>query len=437
MPLEQTGPLAAQESAWQAAREKSYEHGRFPLLAFAQIQPRLSRNYLVKGVLYRGAASLIYGDTHCGKTFLGLDLALHVALGKEWHGRRVRQAGVLYLALEGGPGIENRIAAFKLLHGINGPVPFFVVPCTVDLCNGQADTAEIIDLCGKASQELGRSIELVVVDTVSRALAGGAENSPEGMGAFVANVDRIRAATGAHVMNLHHIAKTTMGGSVGGGPRGHNSLPGAVDTMIHVEVDHATKTRTAKIPKQRDGATGAEFTFMLEVVELGRDEDGDPVTSCVVMPTDEPVTKPKQTPRLPPAQQIALNQLQRAIAAAGELPPAGNHIPPHTRAVNSHLWRSYCYEANVSGGSQDAKKKAFNRAAEALQAKNLVGTWGDWVWPIQAGQTGQNGTCPGRVPVQGDRDKSGHSPLRGMSRVPSCPPGTSESDEALAAEASA
>jgi hypothetical protein len=75
-------------------------------------------------------------------------------------------------------------------------------------------------------------------------------------------------------------------------------------------------------------------------------------------------------PSAKPAGQAstALKLLQKAIDEAGEVPPACNHVPPNVRAVPETLWRKYCYQGSISeGDNQDARRKAFNRAAGKLQ----------------------------------------------------------------------
>ena len=72
------------------------------LVPFDQIEPVLDQPYLIKGWLDRGAASVLYGESNVGKTFLALDIALHVAAGLRWHGVRVAEAcPVIYIATEG------------------------------------------------------------------------------------------------------------------------------------------------------------------------------------------------------------------------------------------------------------------------------------------------------------------------------------------------
>ena len=50
------------------------------------------------------------------------------------------------------------------------------------------------------------------------------------------------------------------------------------------------------------------------------------------------------------------------------------------RCVTEEVWRRYCHEGSISPGDQEAKRKAFKRAAEALLVAELVGKWGRWVW---------------------------------------------------------
>jgi RecA-family ATPase len=70
---------------------------------------------------------------------------------------------------------------------------------------------------------------LAVVDTLARCFVGGEENSARDMGRFVAAADRLRTATGAAALLLHHVSRH------GGAIRGSTALPGALDTGIAVE----------------------------------------------------------------------------------------------------------------------------------------------------------------------------------------------------------
>ena len=87
---------------------------RFALVPFDQIKISAGPSYVVKGLIPRAGLVVIWGPPKCGKSFLTFDLAMHVALGWEYRGRRVKQGYVVYCALEGAQGFVNRVEAFRL-----------------------------------------------------------------------------------------------------------------------------------------------------------------------------------------------------------------------------------------------------------------------------------------------------------------------------------
>jgi len=249
---------------------------------FDDVRPTIDAPYLIKGLLDRGAMSVVYGPSNSGKTFFALDVAFHAAIAPEWRRRRVHGGSVLYLAAEGGNGIANRIAALRETTGIRD-VPMALRRAGLDLLNPRADTARVVALAGEVERRA--PLGLIVIDTLSRVIAGGDENAASDMTAFIKNVDAIRQATRAHVMIVHHTGKDAAKGA-----RGHSSLRAATDTEIEIVIDDFGN-RIAKVTKQRDYEGGLEFAFALKPVHLGQDKDGDDITSCVV----EPMEKPKET----------------------------------------------------------------------------------------------------------------------------------------------
>jgi RecA-family ATPase len=184
-------------------------------IAWSELSGLPKRTPLIGGLLDAAAMSVVYGASGCGKTFLTLDLAAHVALDRIWRGRKLKQGTVLYIAAEGGLGIEERLTAFRVEHDIDvADVPLHIIAEPVDLCGSAADASLLIRRC-----EALAPVALIVIDTLSRAMAGGNENSPDDMGKFVANCDRLRLAAKAHVLVIHHAGKDE-----GRGARGHSLL---------------------------------------------------------------------------------------------------------------------------------------------------------------------------------------------------------------------
>lgn len=249
------------------------------LVMIDDAQPMLTSNYLVKGWLGRQQLAVVYGPSNVGKSFFMLDMAYHIAAGREWHGEtRVRGGGVLYLATEGGNAFRSRAWAVANKYKQEGqaPIPLAIRPSQVNLLDPEADLPHLKRLITAFKEEYGE-LALIVVDTLSRAMAGGNENGPEDMTVFIQNVDELREFAEAGVAIVHHSGKDSAAGA-----RGHSSLRAATDTEIELSVSKSGKYKMAKATKQRDMETGKEFPFQLDIVDLGEDEDGDKVTTCTL-----------------------------------------------------------------------------------------------------------------------------------------------------------
>lgn len=292
--------------------------------------PQLSRNYLVKGWLGEGQMSVIYGPSNVGKSFFALDMCWHVASSSPWNGHKVDGGSVLYLATEGGMAFHNRVVALREKYPEHKNVKLAVRPSPVNLLDPNADMVILEKLCREVSRKHGK-VKLIVVDTLSRAMSGANENSPEDMTQFIGNCDTLRGMTGAHVSTVHHSGKDKAAGA-----RGHSSLRAATDTEIELDYNEITGLRTAKATKQRDMETGAVFTFKLDVIDLGIDEDGDAVTTCTIKEASEQEIEEASRPRIKGKNQLMIRKVftQLRGEGIGHPNPAGAGYPePRTHWV--------------------------------------------------------------------------------------------------------
>jgi hypothetical protein len=321
---------------------------------------------LVKGVMSQGQTSLVFGPHSCRKTFMMMDLALHVAAGVDWGGCKVEQGGVVYVAAEAGGSITDRVLAWKLHHKID-VLPFEVVISSVDLCNKKHNDLEGLR---QLVEEVGARMEvrptLIIIDTVARALAGGNENSPDDIGRFVRAMDWLRDKLGCHIAAVHHIGKDRERGA-----RGHSSLIAAVDTGIEVEA--IENVSTLMVVKQRNGPAGLSKSFRLCSIWLGNDEDDDPITSCVVEWTDPPI-------------KDADGNAGKFFKVLNEaLERDGTDDSENGRMVKHDTWRDACRA--VWTGKPDSFRNTFNRARDKLTMRTgPVGSKGDVVWIKSQGQ---------------------------------------------------
>ncbi len=245
-----------------------------PIVGFDDIDADLNDYSLVDGILDGGALSVLYGEPNAGKSALALSLAYHIAAGKPWAGRDVEQGTVVYFALEGSRGANNRIAALKRAAGDQKRVPLFLSAGPLFLLN-RASLQKARDTLAWIKDTTGKPVTWVVVDTLPRAMAGGDENTGKDMGLSIAALDLIRQETGAAVCAIHHSGKNTEKGA-----RGHSSLRGAVDQEILVTERNGQ--HFVSVTKMRDGAKGVKIPFAIKGFPLGTSSRGKQVTAALV-----------------------------------------------------------------------------------------------------------------------------------------------------------
>jgi hypothetical protein len=322
------------------------------------------RNYLIKNLLEQGSLSVVYGESNSGKTFFALDIAAHISLGWLWQSRKTRKGNVLYIAAEGGHGIAERLEAFRKHYNLKQCGDMFVAMQTIILSGENNDCDQLIQKIKET-----KNVDLVVVDTLARAMAGGNENSSEDMGFFIRLCDKIREETGAHVMIVHHSGKDRDRGA-----RGHSSLRAAVDTEIKVSQDNGIIS--AEIMKQRDGKTGDKLNFRLVQVEVGVDEDGDPMTSCVLEACDALV----KTRQLSAQKRRALDILRTCIIEKGQKRIVQKDMGMRD-CVRIDQYREYLKQENLSTSDKpDTVNKAITRAIDSLNHSLITGSYGDYIW---------------------------------------------------------
>jgi len=152
-------------------------------------------------------------------------MSLSIATGGRWLGRYETTPGeAIYVLAEGSSGLQRRVAAWADYSNTEA-TGYFVIEA-VPLMDDPATLRFIDDVHRAASNPA-----LIVFDTLARCMTGGDENSARDMGLVIANADRVREATGAAVLLIHHTGKS------GDSERGSSALRGACDTMLKVVGD--------------------------------------------------------------------------------------------------------------------------------------------------------------------------------------------------------
>ena len=273
-----------------------------------------------------------------------------------------------YIVLEGEAGLAGRVSAHRIRHGAtSSDIRYVVQPFRL------LEAADINELVA-AIQAAGTG-DVVVLDTLSRATPGADENDSKAMGQVIAVAKILQDLIGGLVLLIHHTGKDASKGM-----RGHSSLHAALDCAIEVRRhgDH----REWLIAKSKDGEDGASHPFKLEVVSLGRDSDGDEITSCVVLADGSARAIQKKMPTLGSNQAIAHSALKTLLSRSVDI---GRDGAPAGRPCISHDDALAIIAPSMPVLAKHKKERAKG-AIEGLVTKNVVGRNGDWLWDIHSHQ---------------------------------------------------
>jgi hypothetical protein len=331
--------------------EPEQRPAQFTFTPFAQIKPDLTVRPIIKGLLDSTALSRFYGPPSQGKTLLILDIAMHVAMRSEtWFGLKVHGGPVVYVATEGPYSLEKRVEAFRLHHDLGDQdFPFWlVVPADFDMRERRTVDA----LIEHVRKHVAPDPVLLVIDTQNQAMPGTDEGA-EDIGLYTANSKYLRDELNCHVLTVHHSGKDLERGG-----RGHSSGLGNVDTECVVTEIKGRGVHKMEVEKNRDGSKLCLW-FERVVVDLGKDADGDTVTSVVIVQAEEPDSAKASGAGLSGSAKTALAIL-RELAGATE-----DGKPGWDKPIPRESWKEAC-KGRLSATSADADRKAFDRAIKPI-----------------------------------------------------------------------
>jgi AAA domain len=339
----------------------------FPLQSFEKIRLDTERRgYLVKGLIARSGLAVIWGPPKCGKSFWAADLVMHIALGWDYHGHKVQQTPVVYVALEGRHGFPARVEAFRRHHGVD-VAPFYLLSASLDL------VAKSGQLIASIKAQLGADLPGVLfLDTLNRSLVGS-ESKDEDMARFLAAAEKVAQELNCAVVIVHHCEIDASR------PRGHTSLSGAAESQLKVERGN-TDEIVVTVELAKDFAEGTEIVSRLERINLGADADGDPITSLVVLPSEGSPTRRAITRKLSDRQRLALTALDECAASSGKPAPVNLELPTGIIVVQLSIWRDELYRQGVLDRDAKSPREEFKRVRNSLHARGLIGVNGDLVW---------------------------------------------------------
>ncbi|PSC06729.1 hypothetical protein SLNSH_02735 [Alsobacter soli] len=236
---------------------------RFKTLSIADILSRPDPVFMIDRHIPEQSVGFLYGDPGTGKSFIALDQALHIALGRgSWHGHAIRSrpgGTVVYLAGEGSQGFKARLQTWLDYHKTPSDQQdrFVLIPEGVNMMEADQVRALADTIRERVADPAG--VVLIVVDTVSRAMPGADENLQKEMTLFVRACDVLKEEFGCCVMGVHHANRE-------GQMRGSSVLLGAGDFVFKLDRKKGATVGRLTCEKQKDAPDNWHEDYRFEKV---------------------------------------------------------------------------------------------------------------------------------------------------------------------------
>jgi hypothetical protein len=358
----QSQPRKYAERQVREAKAKVTPETRIEVLPASQWmgeKPATPPPELIKGVLPQTGVATIGGQSGGGKTFHAIHLSVclipeckqHFYIDKY---RIKRHGGVLYLVLEGKPAFHMRVAtAFdavlskQLKFGERAKLPFSWNTYEPNLFNKGPDALiKLVERdAAKMRRDFGVDLVAVVLDTMGLAALYENENQPAQIQKVISGLFKLSDETGALALGVDHFGKDQ-----GAGLRGSSAKRGHVETVLSCLVDKDKKdnpiNHRMKFEKLRDGPDeGRIIPYRLKQVDLGIDEDGDHVSTCIIQWEPQRQMPIRRAPRKS-KPNVALDMAIGDVA-----------LPADPEVLKKAFYKHH-------GGSNHAANTAWHRAIE-------------------------------------------------------------------------
>jgi hypothetical protein len=345
---------AVEEVREQSAKERM----KAKILSRSAMRDLPKPEWLIKGILQTNSEIWMIGESGSFKSFGVLDWAMHVVTGREWRGRRVKKARVLYVVAEGLKGVEGRMLAWEKVYNdgaeVSEGLDVYPEPVQVRGASNFGDIGLSTEWRALAEIVAEGGYQLVILDTQARMTLGLNENDNGQMGVYTEAVSLLRRTTNACVLTVHHTGRN------GGDARGASAIDAAQD-MEWKTARPAGKELAMEIraEKNKDGDDTLVIPVRMKVVDIGVDEDGEPVTSLVL----DPDVTPFESAQLGPSSQVEAESLtvEQWIDMALDLDTEMNG---YTRAEVKRIVNQLRRRAGQDPVSDDTMKKTISRMVD-------------------------------------------------------------------------
>lgn len=169
---------------------------------------------LIEGLFRKGRKGILTADSKAGKSFFAIELAICIAAGRPFLGRKCTKSKVCYFNYE----IEENEFMQRVkdvAKALKVPLEEFIYDLKIVHMRGMSIplgkmAGNIIALLLNEYKETREPFSLIVLDPIYKITAGD-ENSAEAVGRFCNHLDKIAKETGCAIFYTHHHAKGDQG----------------------------------------------------------------------------------------------------------------------------------------------------------------------------------------------------------------------------------
>lgn len=245
--------------------------------------------WLIEDLIPARGIGLAWGLSGSHKTGGIFDLMAATHRGAAWRDLTVKRGRSVMVVGEGEFFFGNRMRAYARDRGIDVAELPAVLPRPIDLRDNK-------QVAAFAHELLTLGCAQVWFDTLQQCAPGADENSVKDMGQVITNLKFLSRSVGCFAGVLHHQGK-----DAGRGARGSSAWRPAVDVELYFESDG--ERGTMRVEKLKDGPPNAVYPFERKVIDLGRRGNGKPITSVVVVQSDQALDT--RTAKLPKPGTLA------------------------------------------------------------------------------------------------------------------------------------
>lgn len=247
---------AKRKDLFKPVREKTAEgyasRGRFRFIDRDAMEHVTPPPWLIEDCLPERSVGLLYGFWGSYKTFVALDMALSLVTGPETFPARpqarmwtpLKRGRVLFSAGEGRDSLIKRVRGWEEVHNGGKRIDNFLLTDPVPRAVDENEWETFVD---EARDYFPDGVDLLVLDTVSRAMHGLDENATKDAGAFTRMCQFFRDELGCCVLGIAHT------GADRSKVRGSSAFESDADVVIRADAEGDLAKLT--MVKQKDADT--------------------------------------------------------------------------------------------------------------------------------------------------------------------------------------